>query len=101
MTVLQLNPPIPFDTVEGEHCLALLLLDYGVDYECMFLCAMEQSRELWCLKQSKLRAVENATVGRVSEENTAGNKCKSCQRPCASDVVRCEECYKRLCETGL
>lgn len=60
---LQLNPPIPLVTVEGKKCLALVLLDYGTEYESLLLCGMDESRELWWIPHSKLRIGDNISMG--------------------------------------
>jgi hypothetical protein len=65
MTLLQLDPPMPFVTDDGKKCTAIMALDYGVDWETIFLCGMDDSRELWWLRQSKLRMVDNITFGRM------------------------------------
>lgn len=62
--LVQLNPPIPFVTVDGEKCLALMVLDYGTEYDTLFLCGMTESRELWWLPNSKLRLGDNISLGR-------------------------------------
>ena len=66
--MLQLNPHLPFVTKgAGRNCIAIMALDYGTDWETMFLCIMEDTRELWWIRQSELLAVENITVGRYAK----------------------------------
>ena len=68
--MLQLDPPIPFLTDDGRHCTALLVLDYSPDYDTIFLVGFRDSRELWWVPTSKLRLVDNVTLGRPPREAT-------------------------------
>jgi hypothetical protein len=63
--VIQLNPPIPFITADGRHCMALMALDYGTEFETLFLCGMDDSRELWWLPHTQLRMATNISLGRM------------------------------------
>jgi len=45
--LVQLNPPLVLITDDGKKCFALMALDYGYEYDTLFLCGMVESRELW------------------------------------------------------
>ena len=62
--MLQLNPPIPFVTADGKKCIAFMVLDYGVEFNTLFLCGFEESREVWWLPNSQLRLADNISLGR-------------------------------------
>jgi hypothetical protein len=65
----QLLVPMPLLVKEsGEKCTAYFVLDYGIDYETLFLCGMDESRELWWFRQSQLRIVDNVTFGRLPKK---------------------------------
>jgi hypothetical protein len=64
MAMLQLNPPIPLTLDTGEPVWALVILDYGPDYDSLFLVAGQHSRELWWLPNSRLRLGDNFSLGR-------------------------------------
>jgi len=72
MLLQQLQPPLVFVTVDGRKCLALMALDYGCEYDTLFLCGMVESRELWWLPHSQLRLGDNISLGRG--ENAVGRK---------------------------
>ena len=65
MAMLQLDPPIPLALESGEPVWALAILDYGPDYDSLFLVACQNSRELWWLPNSKLRLGDNVSLGRA------------------------------------
>ncbi len=62
--LVQLNPPLPFQTKEGHKCLAYLVLDYGPEWDTLFLCGMTDTRELWWFPQKELRLQDNISLGR-------------------------------------
>ncbi len=63
--MLQLDPPLLWRTDDGRKCAALLALDYGPEYETLFLCGFDDSRELWWLPHSRLRLDDNVSLGRM------------------------------------
>jgi hypothetical protein len=65
--LLQLNPPLPFVTDDGRKVTALLVLDYGPDWDSLFLVAFDDDRTLWWLPNSRLRAVVNVSLGRTDQ----------------------------------
>lgn len=60
----QLNPPIPFLTSTGQKVTALLVLDYGPDYNTLFLCGYDDDRQLWWLPNKELRMIYNTSLDR-------------------------------------
>jgi hypothetical protein len=68
MTLIQLNPPIPMSDEAGRKGIAYFLLDYGIDWETLFLIAWDDTAEWWWVSQSKLRAAKNISLGRLPQE---------------------------------
>ena len=62
--MLQLNPPILFRDTNFMLVTAIMAIDYGPDYETLFLCGYQDSRELWWLPHSRLRMDNNISLGR-------------------------------------
>jgi hypothetical protein len=62
--ILQLDPPIPLRHVDGRKFLALLVIDYGPDYDLLWTGGFEDSREIWTLPNKVLRVDENISLGR-------------------------------------
>lgn len=67
MHMLQLNPPIPVDTPKGE-ALATVLLDYGPDYDLMWVTFIDATGECWTWGNRDIRGVKNITLGRRRDE---------------------------------
>jgi hypothetical protein len=61
--MLRLDPPIPVE-VEGRKGMAHVLIDYGPDYDLIWLVAYDESREFWCVGNPLVRSVKNITMGR-------------------------------------
>jgi hypothetical protein len=61
--ILRLDPPLPLSTPKGP-ALAYFLIDYGLDYDLMFVCFIDATRECWTFRSPEIRAVENLTMGR-------------------------------------
>ncbi len=64
--MLQLNPPIPVICPKGQG-LAYLVIDYGVDYDLMWVIAIDETGEFWTYPNPKVKAIKNITLGRVKE----------------------------------
>jgi hypothetical protein len=62
--MLQLNPMLPLVHEDGRKFTAFAMLDYSQEHELMFAGWFEESREIWVLPQTKLRAGSNLTLGR-------------------------------------
>lgn len=64
MTIIQLNPPIPLYTATKGAGLAYLVIDYGPEYDLMWVVAINNSGEIWTLNNKEVRAIENITLDR-------------------------------------
>jgi hypothetical protein len=66
MNMLQLDPPIPLDTPNGP-ALAHVLIDYGPEYNLMWVCFGDENGQCWTWPNTKVRAQKNITLGRLME----------------------------------
>lgn len=64
MNITQLNPPIPLITKDGKKVIALLVIDYGPDYDLLWTVGYEDTGELWTLNNKQLRLGNNISLGR-------------------------------------
>lgn len=64
MPILQLNPPLPLETPKGS-ALAHFLIDYGPEFNLMWICFNDKNGECWTWQNSDIRAQKNITLGRV------------------------------------
>jgi len=62
-TMLQLNPPLPVEILGKGKGFALVLLDYGPEWDLIWVCLLD-SGEMWAAANSKLRGQANWTLGR-------------------------------------
>lgn len=59
----QLNPSIPMDTPKGRG-LALAVIDYGLEHSLLWVVAIDDTREVWCVPNSEIRMQPNWSAGR-------------------------------------
>jgi hypothetical protein len=64
MSILQLDPPIPDITPKGDG-YAHLLIDYGPEYNLLWVCFLDDSGECWTYDNTQIRAQKNITMGRT------------------------------------
>ena len=64
--ILQLDPPLAFSTPKGDG-LAILVIDYGVDMDLLFVVIIDETGEVWTYRSNLLRGVKNITQGRRCE----------------------------------
>ena len=62
----QLNPSIPMDTTKGPG-LALAVIDYGLEHNLLWVVALDDSGEIWCVPNGEVRAQKNWSAGRMAE----------------------------------
>jgi hypothetical protein len=55
------------ETPKG-HAFAHFLVDYGVEFDLVWVC-FQQSGEIWSWANSYVRAAQNVTLGRSSDES--------------------------------
>lgn len=61
--MIQLCPPIPIETPKGKG-LAHVLIDYGVEFDLMWVCFIDGTGECWTFSNRQVRAQPNVTMGR-------------------------------------
>lgn len=64
--MIQLNPPIPVQTPKGPG-LAHLVIDYGPEFNLIWVVFLDESGECWSFDNTKIRAQKNITMGRTLE----------------------------------
>ena len=65
----QLNPPMPITVLDKGNCLAIAVIDYGSEHNLTLVTALDNSGEIWCAPNPKVRLQANWTAGRVKDEN--------------------------------
>jgi hypothetical protein len=65
MSFTQLAPNIPV-SVEGKgHGSAFAVIDYGEEHNLIWVVALDDSGEIWCSPNPKVRMQKNWTMGRT------------------------------------
>lgn len=59
----QLNPTIPLDTRRGRG-QALAVIDYGLEHNLLWVVAIDDTREVWCVPNPDVRVQPNWSAGR-------------------------------------
>ncbi len=66
-TMLQLNPPIPVYVIDQGAGFAYGWFDISQDHDTLWLVCFNKTGEWWQVPQSKIRGVENRSLGRGSQ----------------------------------
>lgn len=60
----QLNPPIPVTVLDRGAGFAIAVIDYGQEHNLIWVTALNDSGEIWCAPNPKVRMCKNWTMGR-------------------------------------
>lgn len=74
--IIQLNPAIPMMTPKGEG-LAWLMIDYGMEFNLLWVVAINETGEIWTLQNPLVRALKNITQGRLTMPLIKGKAAKT------------------------
>ncbi|MBN8817710.1 MAG: hypothetical protein ABS86_06375 [Sphingobium sp. SCN 64-10] len=64
MSFTQLDPPMPVHVLEKGKGLAFGLIDYGPEHNLIWVTAIDETGEIWCAPNPKVRMQPNWTMGR-------------------------------------
>ena len=81
----QLNPTIPVHVVGKGDGYAIGMIDYGQEHNLIWVTALDESGELWCAPNHKVRLGKNWTMGRG--ENPLITKDKADARDAAQPIT--------------
>ena len=65
----QLNPPMPVTVLDKGNGLAFAVIDYGLEHNLIWVTALDNSGEIWCAPNPKVRMQANWTAGRIKDGN--------------------------------
>ena len=60
----QLNPPLPVNVEGRGKGYAFGLIDYGQEHNLIWVTAMDETGEIWCAPNPKVRVQNNWSMGR-------------------------------------
>jgi hypothetical protein len=64
MAFNQLEPPIPLHVVDRGKGMAVAVIDYGPEYDLLWVTAMDEGGEIWCVPNHQVRMQANWSMGR-------------------------------------
>ncbi len=60
----QLNPPLPLLVIDKGKGIAIAVIDYGPEHNLIWVTAIDETGEIWCAPNPKVRMQKNWTMGR-------------------------------------
>ena len=60
----QLNPPLPVLVTDKGTGMAFAVIDYGAEHNLLWVTALDQSGEIWCAPNPKVRMQANWSMKR-------------------------------------
>jgi hypothetical protein len=90
----QLNPPIPLHVLGKGDGLAIGMIDYGPEHNLLWITAIDDTGEIWCAPNPKVRMQKNWSLGRAQSPAVAAAKAE--RREGVGDV--CADCADVLNE---
>jgi hypothetical protein len=64
MSFTQLEPPIPMSVLDKGNGYAFAVIDYGQEFDLLWVIAMDDTGEIWCAPNPKVRMQGNWSMGR-------------------------------------
>ena len=65
MAFTQLTPPIPVHVVDRGSGHAFAVIDYGSEFDLLWVTGMDDGGEIWCVPNPQIRLQANWSMGRV------------------------------------
>ena len=64
MAFTQLDPPIPLDVVDRGNGTAVAVIDYGAEFDLLWVVGFDDGGEIWCVPNPQVRLQANWSMGR-------------------------------------
>ena len=64
MTFTQLDPPLPVHILDKGPGFAIAVIDYGQEHNLIWVTAIDETGEIWCAPNPRVRMQPNWTMGR-------------------------------------
>ncbi len=78
MSFTQLNPPLPLTVLDKGKGYAIGMIDYGQEHNLIWVTALDDTREIGCAPNPKVRCQSNWTMGRGNQPANDGKLLKAC-----------------------
>lgn len=68
MSFTQLHPPIPLHVHDRGKGTAIAVIDYGPEFDLLWVTAMDDGGEIWCVPNPHVRMQANWSMGRRPDQ---------------------------------
>ncbi|MEO8618210.1 MAG: hypothetical protein ABI412_02485 [Sphingomicrobium sp.] len=65
MAFTQLDPPVPLHVVDRGTGCAVAVIDYGPEFDLLWVVGMDDGGEIWCVPNPQVRLQANWSMGRT------------------------------------
>lgn len=66
--ILQCNPSIPVEVIGKGTGETLFLIDYGAEWNLLWVVGLDSTGEIWTVPNSDIRLIKNYSLGRNLED---------------------------------
>jgi hypothetical protein len=73
MTFTQLDPPLPLTVLDKGDGFAIAVIDYGQEHNLIWVTAIDDTGEIWCAPNPRVRLQSNWTMGRKRHAGGKGD----------------------------
>lgn len=74
MAFTQLDPPIPLTVLEKGDGFAVGVIDYGQEFDLLWVVALNESGEIWSAPNPQVRMQANWSMGRAKPRRQTDTK---------------------------
>ena len=74
MAFTQLDPPIPLTVLDKGDGYAVAVIDYGQEFDLLWVVALNESREIWSAPNPQVRMQGNWSMGRTKPRRRSETK---------------------------
>ncbi len=73
----QLEPPMPVHVLDKGDGFAIAVIDYGQEHNLIWVTAINDTGEIWCAPNPRVRMQANWTMGRAKSPAVAASMARS------------------------
>lgn len=91
MSFQQLDPPLPVHVLDKGVGYAFAVIDYGQEHNLIWVTAINETGEIWCAPNPRVRLQANWTMGRKKSPDViarAGDDCSGAAQPIRAESTK-------------
>ena len=92
MSFQQLDPPIPVHILDKGAGFAIAVIDYGQEHNLIWVTAINETGEIWCAPNPRVRLQSNWTMGRARPPAVFGGgkngDCSGTVEPIRAETIK-------------